>query len=73
MTKWPPYALVASVTAEIVSPNSGVGFMLKQAAGPFDTAGVFTSIVVLVVTGLLVTGLVTLLERRLLAWKATTR
>jgi NitT/TauT family transport system permease protein len=68
-----PYALVAAVTAEIVSSNSGVGFMLNQAAGQFDTAGVFASIVVLVVMGLLLTGLVTLLERRLLAWKATTK
>lgn len=68
-----PYALVAAVTAEIVSSNRGVGFLLNQAAGQFDTAGVFASIIVLVVMGLLLTGLVTLLERRLLAWKATNR
>jgi NitT/TauT family transport system permease protein len=46
MRKWPPYAFAAAVTAEIVSPNGGVGFMLNQAAGRFDTAGVFASIVV---------------------------
>jgi NitT/TauT family transport system permease protein len=68
-----PYALVAAVTAEIVSSNSGVGFMLNQAAGQFYTAGVFASILVLVVMGLLLTGIVTLLERRLLGWKASTK
>ena len=66
-----PYALVAAVTAEIVSSNSGVGFLLNQSAGQFNTAGVFASIVVLVVMGLLLTGVVNLLERRLLAWKTS--
>lgn len=65
-----PYALVAAVTAEIVSSNSGIGYMLTQSAGQFDTAGVFASILVLVVVGLALTALVGLLERRLLRWKA---
>jgi NitT/TauT family transport system permease protein len=64
-----PYAVVAA----IVSSTSGVGFKLNQAAGQFDTASFFASIVVLVVMGLLLTWHVTLLERRMLAWKATTR
>jgi NitT/TauT family transport system permease protein len=64
-----PYALVAAVTAELVSSNRGVGFMLNQSAGQFNTAGVFSSIMVLVALGLSLTGFVTLLERRLLGWK----
>jgi NitT/TauT family transport system permease protein len=66
MRKWAPCTIVGAATAEIVSSNSGVGFMLNQ-AGRFDTAGVFASIVVLVVMGLLLTGL------RLPASKATSR
>ncbi|GAA4548260.1 ABC transporter permease [Pseudonocardia xishanensis] len=64
-----PYALVAAVTAEIVASNEGVGYLLNLAAGQFDTAGVFAAILVLVVMGLILTGLVTLLERYLLRWK----
>jgi NitT/TauT family transport system permease protein len=64
-----PWALVATVTAEILSSNEGLGYLLARSAGQFFTAGVFAAIFVLTVLGVLLTYLVTLMERRLLAWK----
>ncbi|SCD43145.1 NitT/TauT family transport system permease protein [Streptomyces sp. BpilaLS-43] len=64
-----PYALVAAVTAEIVGANTGIGYLIQRSAGNFFTAGVFAGIAVLVAVSVLINGLVTLLERRLLRWK----
>lgn len=64
-----PYALVAAVTSEMLSSNSGMGFVLITSATQFDTGGVFASIVVMSAMGIAVMGLVSLLERRLLRWK----
>ena len=59
----------ATPPLKMVRPDGGVGpTSIKKSI----CTGVFASIVVLVVMGLLLTGLVTLLERKLLAWKATT-
>jgi NitT/TauT family transport system permease protein len=64
-----PYALVATVTSEMLSSNSGMGFLLITSATQFDTAGVFASIAVMSAMGIAVMGLVGLLERRLLRWR----
>ena len=64
-----PYALVAAVTAEIIGSNTGIGFLIQRSAGVFYTAGVFAGIVILVVVSVIINGLVTVVERRLLRWK----
>ncbi len=68
-----PMALVAAVTAEMLSSNSGMGFLLVRAAGQFDTAGVFASITVLAIMGSLLMGVTKVSEKRLLRWRATPR
>jgi NitT/TauT family transport system permease protein len=64
-----PYALVAEVTAEMMSSNSGMGFLLIRSSSQFYTPGVFAAIFVMMTMGILLTGLIWMLERRLLAWK----
>lgn len=64
-----PYALVGAVTYEMLSSNSGMGFLLITSATQFNTAGVFASIVVMAAMGVAVMGLVSLIERRLLRWR----
>lgn len=64
-----PYALVAAVTAEIIGANTGIGYLIQRSAGNFYTAGVFAGIAVLIVVSVLLNGLVSLLEKRLLRWK----
>ncbi len=66
-------ALVGAVVGEYLGSARGLGYIIAQAEGLFDTTGVFAGIVVLSVFALLVDSLVTLVERRLLVWKPGTQ
>jgi len=68
-----PWALVATVTAEILSANEGLGYLIARSAGQFFTAGVFAAIFVLTVLGVLLTFVITVVEGRLLQWKTVGR
>lgn len=64
-----PYALVGAVTGEMIASNRGMGYLIIRSSGQFYTAGVFAGIVVLMCMALVLTGLVSILEKRLLRWK----
>jgi len=64
-----PYALVVEVTAEMMSSNSGMGFLLIRSSSQFYTPGVFAAIFVMMVMGIVLTGGVAALEKKLLGWK----
>jgi len=62
-------ALVGAVVGEYLGSARGLGYVIAQAEGTFDTTGVFAGMTVLAAFTLIVDLLVTLVERRLLAWK----
>jgi NitT/TauT family transport system permease protein len=62
-------AIVAVVVGEYLGASRGIGYLIAQAEGVFDTTGVFAGMVVLGAGVLLVGALVGRLERRLLRWK----
>lgn len=64
-----PYALIGAVVGELISSNRGIGFLIGQASGLFDTAGVFAGLTVLAVTGIVLNSLLKILELRALRWK----
>ncbi len=64
-----PYALIGTVVGELISSNRGIGFLIGQAAGLFDTAGVFAGLVVLAVAGIIINGVLKRLERHVLRWR----
>lgn len=64
-----PYALVGTVIGEFMSANRGIGFIIAQATGLFDTTSVFTGLVVLGVVGALINVGLKHAERWLLRWK----
>lgn len=64
-----PYALVAQVTAEMLSSNRGMGYLLIRSSSQFYTPGVFAAITVLMVMGVALTWFIRLLENWLLRWK----
>jgi len=64
-----PWAVVATATAEIMSSNEGMGYLITRSASQFYTAGVFASLIVLTLLGVALTGLVVVLEKYLLAWR----
>jgi len=62
-------AIIAVVVGEYLGASRGIGYLIAQAEGVFDTTGVFAGIAVLAAGVLLVGSVVGRLERWLLGWK----
>ena len=62
-------AIIAVVVGEYLGASRGIGYLIAQAEGVFDTTGVFAGITVLSAGVLMVGIAVDRLERRLLQWK----
>jgi sulfonate transport system permease protein len=65
------FAMVGAVVGEYLGSAAGLGYVIQQAEGVFDVAGVFAGMVVLTTFVLTMDRLVTLAERRLLVWRPT--
>ncbi len=65
-----PYALIGAIVGELVAANQGLGFLLADSAGQFDTAGVFAALAAIMALSAALGGLVRLVERRAIPWKA---
>jgi NitT/TauT family transport system permease protein len=64
------FAMIAVVVGEYLGAARGVGYLISQAEGTFDTTGVFAGMAVLSAVVLLVGWGVNRLERWLLRWKS---
>jgi NitT/TauT family transport system permease protein len=63
------FALVGAVVGEYLGAAAGIGYLIAQAEGVFDTDGVFSGMLILTVFVLAIDALVSLVERRLLRWR----
>jgi NitT/TauT family transport system permease protein len=66
-----PYALIGAVVGELTASDRGIGYVLKRASGTFDTAGVFASLVILMVVATILNQLVVYGERYVDRWRST--
>jgi NitT/TauT family transport system permease protein len=64
-----PNALIGAIVGEIMASNRGLGYLLMNAQGQFDTAGVMAVIVLLMVIGWLINEGVNRAQGHLLRWK----
>jgi len=64
------FAMVGAVVGEYLGATRGLGYVISQAEGTFDTTGVFAGMTVLGAIVVIVSAGVTRLERWLLRWKA---
>jgi NitT/TauT family transport system permease protein len=62
-------AFVGAVVGEYLGSASGVGYLILQAEGTLDVNTVFAGIVVLTIFALILDGIVSWVEERLLVWK----
>jgi len=62
-------SVVGAVVGELVGADRGLGFLINQGRGLFDTPLVFVAIMALVAIAMVLYGAVMLLERRLLRWQ----
>lgn len=65
------FAVVGAVVGEYLGSAAGLGYLIQQAEGIFDVAGVFAGMFVLSAFVILIDYGVTLVERRLLVWRPT--
>jgi NitT/TauT family transport system permease protein len=63
------FAIIAVVVGEYLGASRGVGYVISQSEGVFDTTGVFAGMTVLATVVLVVGAMVNRLERWLLRWK----
>lgn len=63
------FALVGAVVGEYLGSSAGLGYKIHEAESVFDVTGVFAGMVILTIFVIAIDALVTLVERRLLAWR----
>ena len=63
------FAVVGAVVGEYLGSAAGLGYLILQAEGTFDIAGVFAGMFVLAAFVIVIDGIVTLVEKRLLVWR----
>jgi NitT/TauT family transport system permease protein len=62
------YALLGTIVAEFLGAQQGMGVAITQAQAVTDVAGVFSALVILGATGIVLHGLVRRSERRIVHW-----
>ena len=65
------FAVVGAVVGEYLGSAAGLGYLIQQAEGVFDVAGVFAGMFVLAAFVIVIDGIVTVIEKRLLVWRPT--
>lgn len=63
-------ALIGVVVAEFFGAQAGLGYMIFNAANTFDTPAIFGALMILSFAGILMTALLSRLERQLAPWRA---
>jgi sulfonate transport system permease protein len=63
------FAVVGAVVGEYLGSAAGLGYLIQQAEGVFDVAGVFAGMFILAAFVLAIDTVVSLVERRLLIWR----
>lgn len=62
-------SVIGAVVGEFAGADAGLGFMINLADGQYDTSRVFVGVFALAVLALALYGIVSLIERRALAWR----
>ncbi|MFJ9907592.1 ABC transporter permease [Streptomyces sp. NPDC101152] len=63
------FALIGAIVGEYIGATKGVGLLIAQSQGTFNTAGVYAAMVILAGVALAAEGLLTFAERRIFRWK----
>jgi NitT/TauT family transport system permease protein len=63
------FALIGAVVGEFVGATQGLGYLIAQSQGAFDTTGVFAGMLILSITALIADWGVSKLEKRFIAWR----
>ena len=67
------FAIIGALVGEVLGSQRGIGLVISQAQGQLDPNTVFAGMVIMAVITLAAEYLITLLERRVLAWRPPSR
>lgn len=62
-------SVIGAIVGEFVNSDQGLGFLIKQGNGTYNTARTFVALIALVIMALAMYASVAILERKWLAWK----
>jgi len=63
------FALIGAIVGEFLGARKGMGLLIATAQGSFDSNGVFAAMILVAVVALAAEGLLTFVEKRLVAWR----
>jgi len=66
-----PYALIGAIVGELIASNRGLGYLLANSAGQFDTTGVFAALIGIMIMAFCLNAIVKLVERKSMPWRDT--
>ncbi len=66
------FAVIGAIVGEILGAQHGLGVVITNSGNNFDTNGVFAGMIIIGAIALVAEWLISLLERRLLAWRPQT-
>ncbi|MGH3498412.1 MAG: ABC transporter permease [Nocardioidaceae bacterium] len=67
------FAIIGALVAEVLGAQHGIGLIIVQAQGQFDMDTVFACMLIMAVVTLVAEYFLTLLEKRVLAWRPPSR
>ncbi|RJQ73683.1 ABC transporter permease [Pseudonocardiaceae bacterium YIM PH 21723] len=63
------FALIGAVVGEYTGSSAGLGLLINQSQGMFDSAGIYAGMIVITVIALIAEWVLTAVEKRLLSWR----
>jgi NitT/TauT family transport system permease protein len=64
-----PFSVIGAVVGEFIAATKGLGYFINYHQGTFDTNGIFVGVVILAGLVVVLDGLLSVVERRLLKWR----
>jgi NitT/TauT family transport system permease protein len=64
------YAFTAAVLGELIAGNEGIGFLIENSAGNYNSSGIFAGVFVLVICSVTATQIIARAENAVLHWRA---
>jgi NitT/TauT family transport system permease protein len=63
------FALIGAIVGEFLGAKQGMGLLIANAQGTFDSNGVFAAMILVAVVALVMEALLTFIENRLISWR----
>jgi NitT/TauT family transport system permease protein len=63
------FAVIGAVVGEVLGAQHGLGVLITDSQNNFNTDGIFAGMIIIGLIALVAEWLISLLERRLLAWR----